>query len=187
MSRKKTKSITYKRGVELNSIRSLVFSKKIFNKEQKGEAFIVLHSLLEYELEKTWMYLAQSIYKKIYKKKYEGFISDRRGYYTFMQLLFETGILSSSEKKILYEFNNARNQFAHSYYHPSRGLGVNTKQVNGKFKSGLKGFRIIFNARFKIQKEFDPDYNEKIEIHRDLNKLFKKLETNITYVPNEYL
>ena len=187
MSRGKTKPITSERGFELNPIRSLIFSKKIFNEGQIGEAFIVLHSLLEHELEKTWMYFAQSIYKKIYKKKYDGFVSDRRGYYTFVQLLFETGILSFSEKEILYEFNNARNQFVHNYYHPSRGLDFNIKQVNGKFKFGLKGFRIIFNAKFKIQKEFDSDYNEKVEPHKNLNNFFKKLETNLKYIPNEYL
>lgn len=142
------------RSQELHSTNLLYRSKKLYRDGDIVEAFVILYTLIEYELLYNWSSFAHAISNKGGSSIENDDNLDRR-YMQHVQLFFEVGLLNKNEKKLFDEFHNARNKVVHELFHFKKGFDFNRKELNGKFRSGLKAASIIkLDVYYKIINQY---------------------------------
>ena len=157
-------------------------SKKLYKDGDVVEAFVVLHTILEYELLYNW----SSFVHTISGRGGSGIADDdkiQRKYMEHVQLFFEVGLLDKKGKGVFKNFNDGRNGVIHKLYHFKKGFDFNKKLLNGQFKDGLKAatiikldiyYKIINQYVFPIFKDPKAPWEFRTPKQSDLNKIAKK-------------
>ena len=155
-TKEKRKSIKdiQSRITELYTINLLNRSKKLYKDGDVVEAFVILYTLLEYELFSIWAYFLNAISDQR-KSAIIDDVDKQRTYMRYVQLFFEVGLLNENGKRIFNEFHVARNRVVHELYHFKKGFDFNKKELNGKFKAGLKATTILkLDIYYKIVNQY---------------------------------
>jgi len=121
-----------------------------YNKGYIIEAFVVLYSILEMELNIIWDTFVFSIVKTNPRPAVKP-----KNYLDLINLLYELEVISKSQHSVLNDFHLGRNKAVHNLAsHMKREVG--TKIMQGKFKQGLKAAKIIDEILLKTVKNQFP-------------------------------
>lgn len=121
---------------------------KNFKEGYRGEAFLVLTSVLELQMNHLWQYFLLNSTGQY--KTFEELLELK----TFTEILWHVGYISSSQRNDLKDFQKGRNTVAHyASKHFQKGH-PSDKILEERFKKGLK----ISNGLIDILKEKSPKY-----------------------------
>ena len=129
------------------------YTKKAIESYNKGniiEAFVVLHSILEMELNMVWNIFVFSIVRTNPRPAPKP-----KDYSDLVDLLYELELLNERQYSILRDFHTGRNEAVHHLAsHMKRKVGISKMQA--RFKSGLKAAKIVDEVLLKTAKNSFP-------------------------------
>jgi len=109
-----------------------MLSQKIFEEGNVIEAFVVLHGLIEIELNELWQFfmIANGIFEE------EKVEPKPRPYSLLTELLFEAGLIEKSTHQELTDFNAHRNLLSHNLY-GFKKKRTTKRETEKNFEKGL--------------------------------------------------
>ena len=116
---------------------------------QKGnfiEAFVILYSQTEFELNMLW-----SSFVILSRRSKTAEIKEKE-YGELVDLLYEFGIINEGLRCSLLELKKGRNNAVH-YLLKSHKVKINKKTLDSQFKGGLKAYMQIFNKEGELSHE----------------------------------
>ncbi len=115
---------------ELDHREHQILAQRLFNEGRIIQAVIVLHGLLELELNKFWMF-----YQACKNPENLENIEDR-GYKELTKLFEEHELIDDKWIETLKEFNHFRNKVAHNFYGIKQVI-IHKTEIENKFDRGL--------------------------------------------------
>lgn len=130
-----------------------------YNKGDIIEAFVVLYSIIEMELNAIWNIFVSSIVKTNPRPAPKP-----KEYSDLVDLLYEFELLNENQCSILRDFKTGRNEAVHHLAsHMKRKVG--SKKMDTRFKSGIKAIRIVDETMEKtFMKSFPKSLLQKMKM-----------------------
>ena len=130
-------------------------AEKCFKHEFKGEAFLMLAGVLEFQMVLLWgIFLISSVGKK-FNPHY-----DTLGFNTYAEILWQIGYISSPQRSDLIAFQKGRNTIVHyASKHLQTKEHPSDKILEDQFKKGLKISNELTNILTEKVEELIEFYN----------------------------
>jgi len=121
-------------------------SKELYEKGNIIEPFIMLHGILESLLTTSWALFLYTVQDPKEPKPINGMLWN---YKDSVELLYQSKLLSKTEKKILDSFREGRNKIAHDLMN-FKGKKPNKKDLDRYFNDGIKSVDLLGSVGLKI-------------------------------------
>lgn len=129
------------------------YTKKAIESYNKGdiiEAFVMLYSILEMDLNSIWNIFVSSIVKTNPRPA-----PKTKEYSDLVDLLYEFELLNENQCSILRDFKKGRNEAVHHLAsHMKKKVGFS--KIDARFKSGMKTIKIVDETLLKTAKKSFP-------------------------------
>ena len=149
--------------------RLVEISKSSFKKGNIIEAFVILHSAIEAELQTAWrIYLDYLIWKK-FQASHKFNLWD---YDHCVELLYQLNKINESERSVFMNFDKGRNRVVHHLINPSKRKKYDKKSLSTQFKNGLVAYHLIRKVILKLLESTGMFISEKeYEVLKSVGKI----------------
>lgn len=138
-----TKKILPRKYRDMTLIRKFDHAKKEYEKGNFIEAFVLLYSQLEFQLNMIWWeYLISHLLTKNEPKVKE--------YADLVELLFELEIIDQKSRDLFLGFKKGRNNVVHYMLKLETRSKVNKKLLDSQFNQGIKAYDVIKEVHEKL-------------------------------------